>query len=319
MNQQKISSKIGKECDETYRKVFNEIVDIMHNDYAGCEDKADWDQPDFYLGQIKDIDDNKFVDLVQEYLLDFKDLHTGFDYINKPKKDIGFTVRRFEDHLYITSIKKEERLKMGDKVIALDGKGISEIAKENEKQLRTDVHERQKWESVLSLFQKAEIETKQGDKRILELNTYDPTPYDPEYSVQQLQKDILYMKLTDFMNHDALNQLIRNNEDKISTYPYLIIDVRVNRGGSDLAYFELLPYVFDGEKVDIRNFSNETTLTNCTKRNVSIRLQMLQGALDSIEDKETRDQIYFMIEELESHRGEGFKVDPFVKTRNLNF
>ncbi|WP_347553092.1 S41 family peptidase (plasmid) [Pseudalkalibacillus hwajinpoensis] len=308
MNKQINNSMIRKKSDEMYRSVFNEIVDIMHNDYAGYKDKAGWDQPDFYLDQLVNIDDNGFIDLVQDYLLDFKDLHTGFNHNHnhKQKQDIGFTVRRFEDHLYITSSRKEERLKTGDKILALDGSGISEIAKKYEKKLQTVIHERQKWDSVMFQFQEAEIETKQGHKRILELSTYEPIPNDPEYSIQELEKDILYMKLTDFMNHDSISQLICNNEDRLSTYSYLIIDVRVNKGGSDLAYFDLLPYVFNGEKVDIRNFSNEIALTNCTERNVSLRLQMLQGALASIEDKETRHQIHIMIEELENHRGEGF-------------
>ncbi|MFP3471091.1 S41 family peptidase, partial [Micrococcus sp. SIMBA_144] len=109
---------------------------------------------------------------------------------------------------------------------------------------------------------------KQGEQASLALRSYEPIPYKAEYSIQELQKDILYMKITDFMNHDAIGELLRHNENKLSTYPFLIIDVRLNRGGSDLAYFDLLPYLFEGGKVDLRNFSNDTALTLCTERNV---------------------------------------------------
>lgn len=298
------STVIRKENDETYFEIFQDIVDLMHRDYAGCNDKADWDQPVF--NQFNEIDDATFVHLVQSYLLDFKDLHIGFTDLQQKKRDVGFTVRRFEDDLYVTSSPNDVRFQTGDKIVALDGSGISEIAKKYEKELRTTIHERQKWEPVLLDFKVAEIESKRGDKYSLELRTYEPIPYKPEYKMEELQKDILYMKVTDFMNHDAIHQLIRDHKESLSTYPFFIIDVRLNRGGSDLAYFELLPYLFEGEKIDIGELLNETILTNCTERNVRLRIQMLEGALTSIEDEGTRRQVYMMIKELRNHRGEGF-------------
>ncbi|MYL65129.1 hypothetical protein GLW07_17360 [Bacillus hwajinpoensis] len=306
MSKQITNSVVGQARDETYRKMFHDIVDLMHHDYAGYEDKTGWDQPEVYLDQFIDMDDRKFVDLVQNYLFDFNDLHTGFTDLLNPKKDIGFTVRRFEDKLYVTSSTNEKRIKTGDQIVALDGVGIKEVAKKYEKELRTTIHERQKWEPVLLRFEVAEIETKQGGQASLALRSYEPIPYKAEYSIQELQKDILYMKITDFMNHDAIGELLRHNEDKLSTYPFLIIDVRLNRGGSDLAYFNLLPYLFEGGKVELRDFSNDTALTLCTERNVKLRLQMLEGALASIQDEETRRQILMMMRELENHRGEGF-------------
>lgn len=297
---------VRQESDEIYLDMFHDIIEMMHHDYAGYEDKAGWDQPEFYLDQIHEMDDRKFVDLVQSYLLDFNDLHTGFTDLLKPKKDIGFTVRRFENRLYVTSSSNEKRINTGDQIVALDGMDIKEIAKKYAKELRTTIHERQKWEPILLRFAVAEIETKQGDQASLELRSYEPIPYKAEYSMQELQKDILYMKITDFMNHDAIGELIRHNEDKLSTYPFLIIDVRLNRGGSDLAYFELLPYLFDGGKVDLCEFLNETAFTNCTERNVNLRIQMLEEALASIQDEETRRQIEMMMRELDRHRGVGF-------------
>lgn len=298
-------STLRKENDETYREIFHDIVDMMHQDYAGCKDKADWDQPTVYLNQCKDMDETKFVNLVQSYLLDFKDLHTGFTNLHKQKKDVGFTVRRFEDGLFVTSSNVGE-LQRGDQIISLDGSGVSEIGEKYKRELRTPIYERQKWEPVLLDFNVVEIESKRGDRYSLALSKYEPVPYKPEYKIQELQKDILYLKVTDFMNHDAIHQLIRSHEESLSTYPFLIIDVRLNRGGSDLAYFELLPYLFDEEKVDISDLLDETILTNCTDRNVRLRIQMLEGALTSIEDEGTRRQIYMMIKELENHRGEGF-------------
>ena len=37
-------------------KIFKEIVQIMHNDYAGCKDKQGWDRPEHFLQKIREND-----------------------------------------------------------------------------------------------------------------------------------------------------------------------------------------------------------------------------------------------------------------------
>ncbi|UOQ84934.1 S41 family peptidase [Gracilibacillus salinarum] len=118
------------------------------------------------------------------------------------------------------------------------------------------------------------------------------------------------------MDHQAVKALVRDNEFLIKNCTNLIIDVRVNKGGSDLAFFELLPYLFTGEKVDLNSFNDDKMLTNCTDRNVEIRTKLLKDAASSIKDSNTLDQINTMIMELDKNRGKGFVELDFGEIEN---
>ncbi|REJ19901.1 MAG: hypothetical protein C6W57_00655 [Caldibacillus debilis] len=67
-----------------YEEIFLEVVSIVRNDYAGCLDKKGWDRPEPYLETIRRLEAQqaltpaKFHELVQDYLLDFKDPHMYF-------------------------------------------------------------------------------------------------------------------------------------------------------------------------------------------------------------------------------------------------
>src|SRR5699024_574625 len=102
-------------------EIFEDLVKVLHKDYAGYLDKEGCDKHDYYRKKINDAD---FVKIVREYLLDFKDLHISFKYTNKLKQNnkyVGFSVRRYKDTLYVVSNEKENRVKLGDAITALNG------------------------------------------------------------------------------------------------------------------------------------------------------------------------------------------------------
>ncbi|SEQ80999.1 hypothetical protein SAMN05216362_12822 [Piscibacillus halophilus] len=106
-----------------FDKIFQDIVDIIHHDYAGCRDKKGWDQPEKFLDRVREreLSIHEFTNLVEEYLADLKDPHMFFRIISDEKpQDIGFKVRRYEDALYITEVTKEERLQVGARIVALN-------------------------------------------------------------------------------------------------------------------------------------------------------------------------------------------------------
>ncbi|TFJ91863.1 S41 family peptidase [Lentibacillus salicampi] len=298
-----------------YLEIFNETVSILHNDYAGCIDKKDWDNPDFYRNKISkrseqgNMDDEKFTGIVQDYLLDFKDLHMSFKRAAQSEEslqDVGFAVRRYGDLLYIVSAGKETGVKPGYAIAGLDGKGISELAELHTRKLMETKAEREKWSSILPLYQNALVKDLSGHSFHLSLSHYDKEVYFPEYIIKAISDQSLYMKLTDFMNHTEIARLIKDNHDLLSSGKNLIIDVRVNKGGSDLAYFELLPYLFGGAEIDLNQLDEGVMLTNCTERNVDLRTEMMRKALTSIEDAAARNQINSFMNELEKNRGNGF-------------
>lgn len=99
-----------------YSKIFQELVNIMHHDYAGFIDKKGWDNPKPYENKIKSLENkgeltaNQFSEIVQDYLLDFKDHHLFFNLIksNSQKEyDNGFRARRYMDKLYVTAVTNE--------------------------------------------------------------------------------------------------------------------------------------------------------------------------------------------------------------------
>ena len=132
----------------TKTHVFQDIVGIISNDYAGFLDKKQINCPNNYP-ITDDMDEVEFVKMVQSYLLDFKDDHLIFTKKNNTIPFKGFNVRRYEDALYVTEIQSEERLQIGDQILMVNGISIEAFAKENSKILKSSVHERQAWNAVL--------------------------------------------------------------------------------------------------------------------------------------------------------------------------
>lgn len=63
------------------KTIFNEIVHVMNNDYAGRKDKKGCDQPKKYLRKIEadeHLSKEAFKQIVEDYLLDFNDSHIHF-------------------------------------------------------------------------------------------------------------------------------------------------------------------------------------------------------------------------------------------------
>ncbi|MFB4166960.1 S41 family peptidase [Virgibacillus sp. JSM 102003] len=295
-----------------YLKIFEDVISILHNDYAGCLDKKGCDNPDFYRGKIQEsrnMNDEKFVGIVQDYLLDFKDLHMAFKYTSQSTEmedDVGFAVRRYNDLLYIVSNEKEDRVKKGFAITALDGSTVPELVNIHKRRLMETEAERENWSAILLQYKNAEVISESGKSFTIELKNYRKESFQPEYSIKEISEDTLFLTLTDFMNHSEISTLIDENRSLLTTRKNLLIDVRVNRGGSDLAYFDLLPFLFEGEVIDLNGFDEGYMLTNCTSRNVELRTQLFKSAFSSIEDEVTRNQINAFIKQLEENKGKGF-------------
>ncbi|WP_019376603.1 S41 family peptidase [Virgibacillus halodenitrificans] len=309
-----------------YLDIFEELVEILHKDYAGCLDKKGCDKPDLYCEKIKEIQkqkkmlDSDFVGIVRDYLLDFKDLHISFNYADKSKqsnKDVGFAVRRYKDTLYVVSNEKENRVKPGDAITALNDKSVPELVKVHSRQLMNAKAERENWNSILPLYDSIQLTNASGGCTTLELKEYEKDLFKGKYSLNELTRDTLLLTLTDFMDHNAISDLISKNEQLLTTHKNLIIDVRINKGGSDLAYFDLLPYLFEGEEINLNSFDEGTTmLTNCTTRNVELRIKLLKQAFSSIEDAATLSHINNLIKSLEENKNKGFVEIDFTGDDN---
>lgn len=92
-----------------YTEIFDDIISITHNDYSGHLDKKGWDDPRKYRDRIKRmeaedvLDAVTFQEIVEDYLLDFKDRHMYFRLKDNGMQTTyhnGFSTRRFGDKLH---------------------------------------------------------------------------------------------------------------------------------------------------------------------------------------------------------------------------
>lgn len=298
-----------------YTEIFQEIVNIMHHDYAGYIDKKGWDHPEAYKDKIKDLENkgelttNKFSEMVQDYLLDFKDHHLYFHLIKSDSNkeyDNGFRVRRYKNRLYVTAITKEHRLKPGDAIIALDQIPVSDLTEKHRRDFMESKAEREDWRKVISKYHVPEIIDSDGSFHFLELKKYEKAEYEPQHTIERLKENTIYMTLSDFWDASPIDHLLARHKKDLENTENLIIDVRTNLGGSDLSYKNIEKYLFPGgkNKIDLSFYNNKI---NCTERNADFFISQIEKMLDKMDNEKDRDGLKRWKEETwEKHRGNGF-------------
>ncbi|HDR5194853.1 TPA: peptidase, partial [Bacillus anthracis] len=273
-----------------YIEIFKEIVSITHHDYSGCIDKKGWDDPTTYLQTIEKLEKQgeltpvQFTEIVRDYLLDFKDNHMFFKMIsnNQTLNGVGFQVKRYEDRLYITSTPQEIRVKKGQSILALDNMKVPELLIKYKKYLNENTYEREKWDYVLLKSSNYTLIDENGVTKTITLQKYKQSEYTPIYSLKQYNKDTLLITLTDFANIEAINKLLDSHKNELNSFQNLIIDVRLNRGGSDDAFFNLLPYLFEDKEISLFD-SSDTMQLNHTERNFHLRMKEMED-YDSLDE-----------------------------------
>ncbi|MBM6613858.1 hypothetical protein JTF06_02980 [Desemzia sp. RIT804] len=288
----------------TKEQIFMDIQSIMSEDYAGYRDNQHLNHPDNYKVS-NDMSAQEFEEMIQDYLLNFNDGHLSFKAKNTDIPYLGFSVRRYEDALYVTSAPKEKNLFIGDKIILIDGVDIPETARTYKKRLEDDMLERQRWNAVLSKANTVQI-LRENKSFELALANYDKVPSKPEYSFKQIESNITYIKLTDFAQEAPIKKIIQKNQKALESSENFIIDVRVNNGGNDSFYFPLLNYMFDQPT----NFSDlfaedQNIFTNHTERNYQLWIPELKEYLMQDLDDFTKTMLKEEIEVFDKNRRKG--------------
>ncbi|WP_392455568.1 S41 family peptidase [Chryseomicrobium aureum] len=293
--------------------ILEEIIEIMHNDYAGFQDKKGWDRPDIYRKKLAELKANEsmsdadFEELIKEYLSDFEDKHMFFsktDKVEQSQKEVGFQVRRYEDHLYITSVTQEQKLTVGMKIESIDGLTIPTLAEKFKKTFKENLHERQDWNKVLLSATKVNLITLEHETKEFQLTKFEKQTRKSIYEIK-VESGIAFITLTDFLNPDAVVKLVEDNRLLLETVDAWIVDVRVNYGGSDSSFFPLLPYIMPPEGVDLTN-TDEKMLFNCTEASAKRELRLLEQQLAETEDEQARHFLEVFKREWTTNRGKGF-------------
>ena len=298
--------------------MFTEIVSIMHQDYAGYEEKKGWDHPDYYTKKIEDLETSEFItpqlftELVNEYLISFQDRHMYFNLHNSEKVEVktcGFAVRNYEDTLYVTENNEEDRFEKGAKIVSIDGESISSIRKLHHTMLRESHPEREEWDEILNKASYFEMMNKNKELEKLELKLYKKTPRKSTYSIDLINEDTLLFTFSDFADTDRIVNLIEEHKGDLLESKNVIIDVRNNRGGNSHASSSLLRYIFKkGEQpsshLKVREF-------NCSDRNVELFLKQAEKVRSSTNNEETLKMIEYGENQFKTYRNQGFVAFDF--------
>lgn len=280
----------------SYIDSFNEIVSIMHKDYSGCEVKKGWDDPQRYrdkLVQLKtngDLDDQKYYEIVQDYLMAFEDQHIKFKHTKEAStnKSIGFRVEYYVNCLYVISVESEDRLSPGMKIVAIDGTPICE-----EHSIRRN------WESRLERAVTITIEKQNETYSDMNVRLYDQPQVSSNYTYNSIDGNIGILTINNFMDKEQMESLLKTHEDSIATIQSLIIDIRENRGGMDAVYEPLLKYIFPQETT----IRLDSTYHLITERNYKNRMKLFEELQKQYGEDEG---ITLFIENMEKYKGKGF-------------
>lgn len=303
-----------------YMETFKEIIDILHHDYAGYEEKRSWDDPAHYLEEIErlifrqQITPQVFTELVNEYLMAFQDRHMSFNL--KGSDDIkatnrGFRTRRYEDALYVVETCEETRFPAGSKIFSIDQQEIGKIITSNRSYLRETSAEREDWTHHLNKSSsiEIEIENENGELLTYDLKDYEPTSKKLAPSMEEVDEETVRITLPSFFNVDETMDFVKNHEEKLTGCTNLIIDVRNNHGGNGKSFSNLLPYIFPpdehpGTVGELKEF-------NYTNRNSELFIQLCQQLRKDITDEETLKFFDSIEEECDKYRGQGFVAMDF--------
>ena len=285
-------------------EIFEDIVHILKYDYDGYQEKEAFNNPKTITDEMSDLD---FLKAVQRYLYAFNDGHLTFSSRTVQLPFRGFQVRRYENALYVTKVIAEDRLQVGDKIIAINDEPIEVTAARYSIYLQSDVFERQLWNNILP---HAETITfiRNNEAATITLNSYERPSSIPEYSYKQLDENTAYIKLTDFAQGEPIQRMVAENEQALNEVSTIIFDVRVNNGGNDMFYFPLVPYTIDHTfSLSDLGETDEQMFTNYTARNCDLWIQTLNEYLTQPLDAETRSMLENEIEKYKTNYDTGFQ------------
>lgn len=291
-----------------YFQFANLIESVVKNDYSGCLDKKEVIE-NHQLTLKADPTRNDFFEVASAYLRLFKDRHLQLVDKSAEAFSNGFSVRRYEDHLIVIEVFQEIELKVGDVVTHLNAIEIKNLEAKYSDYFFSADKNRQQWGGVIKQQQQLTYE-RAGITKNYELEKFPPRNIQPNYTFKYSDSVPTFV-LTDFNNEEAIETLVQEHEHEIMASDDLIIDVRHNGGGTDLAYFPLLPFILDQPTLASELHQNETMSVLYSKRNCELRIEMLQNHLEATENppKELKDYIENELKLYRENYGKGFMIN----------
>lgn len=292
-------------------EIFEDVVSILAKDSATCKDKGIGDA-EKYRAQIReDMNDEEFAVLVNRYVATLGvPAHLMF-YWDSPKRDyLAFTTRRFGDALYVNEVEESAALKVGDKIVKLDGRTIPEAAEEYGELLYGEIPERQTWGPVIRRYHTMTVQYPDGTEKEMTIpRVMAQWGAEPKFEFERIDDKTVLLRFGDFMDSEKIPALIEEYDVEVCSSENLIIDVRENGGGMDTLFYPLIKYCFpEGEQP--KEESSYGMEINFSERNVELRVALFEEYRKQELPEETRDWLETAMKTLKENKGRGFLDDP---------
>lgn len=253
--------------------IFKDIVWIMTHDSSTVKDRKGCNPQSFLEKITDDMTEQEFLYQVRTYLASFGIIgHISFH--NKKSGPKGFLLRISEQEMFVEEANQDTGLQVGDRILSLDGMSLEQVALQHPNYFISLTPERRyrEWADLLLM---AEQVTVLRDGREMSITVRaSQQAQKAQIFWKELESDILYLRLDNFMDEEAINRLYQECLQKIAETETLIIDVRYNNGGTDSLYFPLLHLgLEEGKGYDTLDLQDDGMEILYTEGNVDRRLK----------------------------------------------
>lgn len=253
--------------------IFKDIVWIMTHDSSTVKDRKGYNPQPFLEKITDDMTEQEFLYQVRTYLASFGIIgHISFH--NKKSGPKGFLLRISEQEMFVEEANQDTGLQVGDRILSLDGMSLEQVALQHQNYFISLTPERRyrEWADLLLMAEQVTV-LRDGQEMSIAVRASQQAQK-AQIFWKELESDILYIRLDNFMDEEAINRLYQECLQKIAETETLIIDVRYNNGGTDSLYFPLLHLgLEEGKGYDTLDLQDDGMEILYTEGNVDRRLK----------------------------------------------
>lgn len=253
--------------------IFKDIVWIMTHDSSTVKDCKGGNPQPFLEKITDDMTEQEFLYQVRTYLASFGIIgHISFH--NKKSGPKGFLLRISEQEMFVEEANQDTGLQVGDRILSLDGMSLEQVALQHQNYFISLTPERRyrEWADLLLMAEQVTV-LRDGQEMSITVRASQQAQK-AQIFWKELESDILYLCLDNFMDEEAINRLYQECLQKIAETETLIIDVRYNNGGTDSLYFPLLHLgLEEGKGYDTLDLQDDGMEILYTEGNVERRLK----------------------------------------------
>lgn len=200
--------------------------------------------------------------------------------------DLGFSVQRSGDHLYVTEARQEERLAPGMRIAAVGRNTVPFLLKDIAQEIfwgrGTD---REDWGLALRMFDDVDVFPGDGHVMRMDLRRYPVQTRAPRLACAR-REGACVLTVESLADGAAVARLLEEAGEALDGAERLVIDLRACAGEADPAsYLALLPYLCDRDIPAREVFPDRQVYTIYSKANAELLLAGIERARKGFEGR----------------------------------